>query len=161
MTPQLAVGRPENAMAEEFENYEARMAEARRAVERWEAEGGAEETEHPAERAPDAVPYSEPSLPPGESGDATRARGEATERKSMNGMTNRRMQLREVAHRVAHARIAAVQQTRARKSAMRRDGAAHPRSISASQRLTGTLHAYRDLAALYRRWAREEAHHRQ
>lgn len=28
-------------MAEEFENYEARAAEARRAVERWEADGGA------------------------------------------------------------------------------------------------------------------------
>lgn len=28
-------------MAEEFENYDARIEEARRAVERWEAEGGA------------------------------------------------------------------------------------------------------------------------
>jgi hypothetical protein len=33
--------RSDKAMAEEFENYEARIEEARKAVERWEAEGGA------------------------------------------------------------------------------------------------------------------------
>jgi hypothetical protein len=45
MTPLPTVGLLGNAMAEEFENYEARMAEARRAVERWEADGGAGEVE--------------------------------------------------------------------------------------------------------------------
>ena len=49
-------------MAEEFENYDARVAAARRAVERWEAEGGARETEQPAERALDAVPDGDPTL---------------------------------------------------------------------------------------------------
>jgi hypothetical protein len=161
MTPQLVADCLENAMAEEFENYGARLEEARRAVERWEAEGGARETEQPAERAPDAVPDGEPTLPPGESGDATHARGEATERKTMNRMTVRRMQLRDLAERVAHARYATVQQTLERESAMRRDGAAHPRSIRADRRLTRTLHAYRDLATAYRRRAREEARHRQ
>ena len=79
----------------------------------------------------------------------------------MNGMTIRRMKLRELADRVAHARFAAAQQTLERESTMRRDGAAHPRSIRASRRLTQTLQAYRDLAALYQRRAREEARHRQ
>lgn len=79
----------------------------------------------------------------------------------MNGTSNRRMQLRELAARVAHARSAVAQQRIERESAMRRDGAAHPRSIRASRRLTRTLHAYRDLAAVHRRRAREEAGHRQ
>ena len=80
MMPQLAAGRLETAMAEEFENDEARLAEARGAVERWEAEGGAGGTEQPAERAPAGLPDGEPTLPPRETGDATFARGEATER---------------------------------------------------------------------------------
>jgi len=46
-------------MAEEFENYEARLAEAHRAVERWETDGGARDTEQPAEKAPDTVPDDE------------------------------------------------------------------------------------------------------
>ena len=53
-----------SAMAEEFENYEARLTEARRAVERWEAEGGAREAEQPVERESDR----ERPLPPGEDG---------------------------------------------------------------------------------------------
>ena len=79
----------------------------------------------------------------------------------MNGTTIRRMQLRELAARVAHARSAVAQQTIERESVIGRDCAAHPRTIRASRRLTRTLHAYRDLAALHRRWAREEAGHRQ
>lgn len=47
----LADGRLDGAMAEEFENYEARAAEARRAVERWEAEERAQEGRNQAEHA--------------------------------------------------------------------------------------------------------------
>jgi hypothetical protein len=53
----LANIRLDSAMAEEFENYEARAAEARRAVERWEAEGAAQE----GERQPEQIPEFPPS----------------------------------------------------------------------------------------------------
>ena len=79
----------------------------------------------------------------------------------MNGTTIRRMQLRNLGRQVAHARSAVAQQTIERETAIRRDGGAHPRSIRAARRLTRTRQAYRDLAALYRRRAREEAGHRQ
>ena len=79
MTLPLVTGRLENAMAEEFENYEARLAEARRAVERWEAEGGAQETEQPVEHLPDALPDTAQSTPTGESGEVTHDRGDPTE----------------------------------------------------------------------------------
>ncbi|HZU12078.1 MAG TPA: hypothetical protein VFB58_04495 [Chloroflexota bacterium] len=46
-------------MAEEYENFAAREAEARRAVERWEAEGGSQEAEQPAEPKPDDTPGAE------------------------------------------------------------------------------------------------------
>lgn len=68
----------------------------------------------------------------------------------------RRMQLRKLAHRVAHARFAAVQQSHERESAMQRDGAAHPRSIRANRRLARTRAAYRALLATYRRRTRED-----
>ena len=79
MTPQLVVDRPENAMAEEFENYEARLAEARRAVERWEAEGGAQETEQPAEWTSEAIPGTARTVPPGASAEVIRDSGGSTE----------------------------------------------------------------------------------
>ena len=56
MTRPLAHARPGSAMAEEYENYEAREVEARRAVERWEAEGGAHEAEQLAAPKPDDRP---------------------------------------------------------------------------------------------------------
>lgn len=68
MTLPRAIGRRESAMAEEFENYEVRLAEARRAVERWETEGGARETEQSLKRTPEATPGSKPSIPPVKSG---------------------------------------------------------------------------------------------
>jgi hypothetical protein len=80
MTLLPAAGRQGSAMAEEFENYEARVEEARKAVERWEAEGGAQEQGHPAERAPDASPESERTTPSGEPDEATHDRGAATGR---------------------------------------------------------------------------------
>ena len=79
MTRLLAAGHLETAMAEEFENYEARLAEARRAVERWEAEGGAQETEQPAERTSEAIPGSERTLPPGDSAEVIHDSGDFTE----------------------------------------------------------------------------------
>lgn len=79
MTPQLVVNRLETAMAEEFENYEARMAEARRAVERWEAEGGAGESERPAEWPSEAIPGSERTVPPGGSAEVKHDSGDSTE----------------------------------------------------------------------------------
>ena len=79
MTLLLVDGRLERAMAEEFENYEARLAEAHRAVERWEAEGGAQEIEIPAKRAPGAVLDSEQTIPSGQPGEVTHEGGEATE----------------------------------------------------------------------------------
>ena len=79
MMPPLAPGRLENAMAEEFENFAARLAEARRAVERWEAEGGAQETGQPVERLPDAVPDTAQSTPTGKPGVVTHHRGDLTE----------------------------------------------------------------------------------
>ena len=54
MTPLRGGGRRDHAMSEEFENYEDREAEARRAVERWEADGGAQENED-GRRGRDAV----------------------------------------------------------------------------------------------------------
>ena len=76
MTLRPANGRPEHAMAEEFENYEARMAEAHRAVERWEAEGGARESEIQAEEAAGAPPRGhDGDIPPGESGPGRYDRG--------------------------------------------------------------------------------------
>ena len=75
----------------------------------------------------------------------------------MNGTTIRTMQLRDLAARVAHARSAVAQQTIERESAMRRDGAAHPRSIRASRRLNRTQSAYRALVASYRVSAHEDA----
>ena len=78
----------------------------------------------------------------------------------MNGTTIRRMQLRDLAARVAHARPAVARQTIERESMVGRNGVAHPRAIRASRRLTRTLHAYRDLVAVYRRRAREEVGHR-
>src|SRR5690349_23450550 len=85
MTQLRAVDRPGSAMAEEFENYEARLTEARRAVDRWEAEGGARESEHPAEQAPDAAPDGEPSISPGEPDEATHHHGGPTERRTSDG----------------------------------------------------------------------------
>ena len=79
MMPQLAAGYLETAMAEEFENYEARLAEARRAVERWEAEGGAQETEQPAEWTSEAIPGSERTVPPGGSAEVMHDSGDSTE----------------------------------------------------------------------------------
>jgi len=79
----------------------------------------------------------------------------------MNGTTFRRVQLRHLAHRVAHARFAVAQHTIERESAIRRDGIAHPRSIRASRRLNRTLSAYRDLVATYRRHTHEDARHQQ
>jgi hypothetical protein len=64
MTPLLARSRPGSAMAEEFENYEARLAEAHRAVERWETDGGAQDTEQPEAKAPDTVPDDERTIQP-------------------------------------------------------------------------------------------------
>jgi hypothetical protein len=59
-------------MAEEFENYEDRMAEARRAVERWEAEGGAQEDEEPEGCPVHAPPgEAERDAPPEQSGDGS------------------------------------------------------------------------------------------
>ena len=75
----------------------------------------------------------------------------------MNGTTIRRMQLRDLAHRVARARFAVGQQTMERESAIRHHGGAHPRSISASRRLRRTQAAYRHLAATYGRRAREDS----
>lgn len=72
MIPLLAAGRPGSAMGEEYENEGARVTEAREAVERWEAEGGAHETGHPPERAPDLTPGAERTLPPAEPGEGTR-----------------------------------------------------------------------------------------
>jgi hypothetical protein len=67
-------------MAEDYENFEARLVEAHRAVERWDAEGEAREAGRLVEQAPDAAPDGESPIPPGESGEATHDRGEATER---------------------------------------------------------------------------------
>lgn len=80
MTLPRAADRLETAMAEEFENYEARLAEARRAVERWEAEGGAGGTEHPTERTAEDIPKDEPTIPPREIGEATHDHDESRER---------------------------------------------------------------------------------
>jgi hypothetical protein len=157
MTLLLAVDRRGSAMAEEFENYEARLEAARRAVERWETEGGARETEHGKERTADAASSGDMTLPPQTTGETTHERGHATERETMNGTTLRRMQLRGLARRVARARLAVTQQTLERESVIRRDGGAHPRSIRASRRLSRTLAAYRDLLATYRRHLREAA----
>jgi hypothetical protein len=74
----------------------------------------------------------------------------------MNATTIRRMQQRDLAHRVARARSAVAQQTRERESAIGRHGGAHPYSIRASRRLNRTLDAYRDLDATYRRRTRED-----
>ena len=58
-----------DAMAEEFENYEARAAEARRAVERWEAEGGAQEGANQPDHLAQGPPgESEHDAPPEDSG---------------------------------------------------------------------------------------------
>lgn len=72
----------------------------------------------------------------------------------MNRPTIRNMQLRDLAERVAHARSAVAQQTAERESTIGRDGAAHPRSIRASRRLSRTQSAYRDLVAAYRQRSR-------
>ena len=66
-------------MAEEFENFEARMAEARRAVEHWEAEGGAQETVQPAEWPSEAILGSERTVPPGGSAEVKHDSGDSTE----------------------------------------------------------------------------------
>ena len=79
MTRLLAAGRLETVMAEEFENYEARMAEARRAVERWEAEGGAGGTEQPAEWTSEAIPGTARTAPPGDSAALIHDSGDSTE----------------------------------------------------------------------------------
>ena len=79
MMPQLAAGYLATAMAEEFENYEARLAEARRAVERWEAEGGAGESEQPAEWTSEAIPGTARTVPPGASAEVIRDSGGSTE----------------------------------------------------------------------------------
>src|SRR5690348_12258033 len=50
MTLQLAPGHQGSGMADEYENDEARLEAARRAVERWETEGGAQGNEQPVER---------------------------------------------------------------------------------------------------------------
>ncbi|HLJ66364.1 MAG TPA: hypothetical protein VKX16_03270 [Chloroflexota bacterium] len=77
----------------------------------------------------------------------------------MNSTTIRRMQLRELAHRVARARLAVAQQSIERESAIRRDGGAHPRSIGASRRFARTRAAYRQLLAMYLRRTREDTRH--
>src|SRR5579884_1233768 len=64
MTLLPVAGRPASAMAEEFENYEARLEEARRAVERWDAEGGEPATEHPADQTPETMPAAEQAMAP-------------------------------------------------------------------------------------------------
>lgn len=73
-------------------------------------------------------------------------------------MTVRKMQLRDLARRVADARSAVAQQTVQRETAIRRDGIAHPRSIRASRQLSRTTSAYRDLLTSYRVRASEDAH---
>jgi hypothetical protein len=80
MTLRRAADLLENAMAEEFENYEARMAEARRAVERWEAEGGSGESGQLMEQVPRAARDGKQSLPRGGCSEAARTGGGATER---------------------------------------------------------------------------------
>lgn len=77
----------------------------------------------------------------------------------MNGTTIRRMQLRDLAERVAHARSAVAQQTIERESVIGRHGAAHPQSIRASRRLSRTQSAYRALVMTYRRRTRDDAGH--
>ena len=74
-----ALGHRTSAMAEEYQNYEAREAEARRAVERWEAEGGAQETEQPAEWTSEAIPGTARTVPPGASAEVIRDSGGSTE----------------------------------------------------------------------------------
>lgn len=69
----------------------------------------------------------------------------------------RRMQLRDLGQRVTHARHAVAQQIVERESVMRRDGAAHSRSIRASRRLNRTQATYRGLVTTYRRYARDAA----
>jgi hypothetical protein len=161
MTLQLAPDRQGSVMADEYENDEARLEAARGAVERWETEGGARESEQSAERTSEAIPDSQPTIPRGEPGEATHDRGRATERETMKSTTIRGMQLRDLAHRVARVRLAVAQQTVERESAIRRHGGAHPRTIRASRRLVRTMGAYRHLDALYRRRAREDVRHKQ
>jgi inosine-uridine nucleoside N-ribohydrolase len=74
----------------------------------------------------------------------------------MNKTTIRRMQLRDLAKRVAGARAAMAQQLTDRDSVIGRNGAAHPRSIRASRRLRRTQSAYRSLVATYRRHQGED-----
>ncbi|HZU12077.1 MAG TPA: hypothetical protein VFB58_04490 [Chloroflexota bacterium] len=75
----------------------------------------------------------------------------------MNEASVRRMQLRYLAGRVASARAAVAQQTTDKESVIGRDGAAHPRAIRASRRLSRTQSAYRALSATYRRRQRKDA----
>lgn len=78
MTP-LETARRGSAMAEDYENYAAREAEARRAVERWEAEGGAQEAQQPAESKPDDKPGAERTISPDSSGEGNPHRGDSRE----------------------------------------------------------------------------------
>lgn len=79
MTRPLALARRGSAMAEEYENFEAREAEARRAVERWEAEGGAQEAEQPAEPKPDDTPGARQTVSREEPGEGNHYRGNSRE----------------------------------------------------------------------------------
>ena len=159
MTLLLGADRQENAMAEEYETFEARLAEARRAVERWDTGGGAQQTEE-LEEQPSTAPSGAPQrIPPGKVGQERHHRGASREGEMMSGTTIRRMQLRDLAHRVAVARAAVARRTTEREAAIRRDGIAHPRSIRASRRLTRTQSTYRGCVALYRQHADEDARH--
>lgn len=75
----------------------------------------------------------------------------------MNETTVRRMQLRHLAKRIAGARAAVAQQTTDKESVIGHDGAAHPRAIRASRRLSRTQSTFRALSATYRRQRREDA----
>ena len=147
-------------MAEEIENYEARIAEVHRTVARWETEGGAQEIVQPAERPPGATAGSDKSIPPARPGEATLYRGKSTEEQTMDRTTIHRMQLRDLAHRVAHARLAVAQQTIERESTIRRHGGAHPQSIRAGRRLNRTLSAHRHLTAALRQRSRKDIRER-
>lgn len=159
MTLPLVPKHLESAMAKDFENDWDRAAETHVEVERWEEEGGARETERPTQRTPDVIPASERTIPQVSPGGVAHDRDKTTGRHGMNGTTRRRMQVRDLAQRVEHARSAVVQQTIERETAIRRDGAAHPRSIRASRRLNRTRSAYHDLLMAHRRRSQEDTHH--
>jgi len=59
MTRLVATSRPGNAMTDAFETGEERATEARGAVDRWETEGGAQETERTAGTSVRAKPRAQ------------------------------------------------------------------------------------------------------